>query len=212
MLSASEIDGLAELAYDSLTSGVSAEDVRDTLALSEEDFKQCLVRMFEVQAEAVRTRPTEHVYVQYVIDQLRNIVDLTDIISDFKNTKQHSAIVSAIKARSDIQDKILMKGQEFGIIVPSPVSGRSLVAGMVIEELSNKQLKKTILRELKAASEAMDDFGEVSFVDIEPGAIHRGPALPPPDVVSEEQVPADVSPKKKVKKKKQRLRVGGRKP
>lgn len=189
---------------------MEASEVREDLALNEEDFRAVLVHMFDAKAEEVRNRPTEHVYVQYIIDQCKNIADLTKLIAEFKTTRQHSSMVSAIKARSDIQDKIIDRGQQFGVIASSPERPGQLVAGIVIAELTNEELKKTILRELKQAQKMMDDFGDVNFIDVPVTEIHRGPALPPAEMAelspSEE---ASEPAAKPVKRKKQRVRIGG---
>jgi hypothetical protein len=207
-LSTEEVSDLAELAYEAMLSGMDANEVRDDLALSEDDFKAVLVHMFDAKAEEVRSKPTEHVYVQYVIDQCKNIADLTKIIGEFRTTRQHSAMVSAIKARSDIQDKIIERGQQFGIIASSPERPGQLVAGIVIAELTNQELKQTITRELKEANRMMEQYGDRPFIDVEVGEIHRGPALPPAELSELTPAEAEPAPLTKPKRKKQRVRVG----
>lgn len=211
-LTKQELDDLSAVAYDALLSGMDMSELRDDLALDEDDFKAVLVHMYDAKAEEVRNRPTEHVYVQYIIDQCRNLGDLTKVISEFKTTRQHSAMVSAIKARSDIQDKIIERGQQFGIIAKAPEGGGQLVAGIVIAELTNTELKQAIMRELKEAQRFMTEYGDTNFIDVKVSEVHRGPALPPADL--DEMHPTDTAaeptdkPKVKVKKK-QRLRIGG---
>jgi hypothetical protein len=209
-LSNEEVSDLAELAYDALLSGMDADEVRDDLALNEDDFKAVLVHMFDAKAEEVRSKPTEHVYVQYIIDQCKNIADLTKLVGEFRTTRQHSAMVSAIKARSDIQDKIIERGQQFGIIASAPERQGQLVAGIVIAELTNMELKQTIMRELKETNRMMEQFGDRPFIDVEAGEIHRGPALPPAEL--SELTPEESEPVPKPKRKKQRVRIGATRP
>lgn len=209
-LPADQLADLAELAHEAMLSGMDTAEIRDDLALSEEDFKSVLVHMFDAKAEEVRNKPTEHVYVQYIIDQCKNLADLTKLVTEFRSTRQHSAMVSAIKARSDIQDKIINRGQEFGIIAKTPERTGQLVAGIVIAELTNIELRQAIVRELKTANDMMSAHGETSFIDIEIGPVHRGPALPAADLGEMHPViDAEVVAAKPKRKKKQRVRVGG---
>lgn len=210
-LSSEELDDLATLAWDALMTGVEGEELRDSLALDEEDFSAVLTRMFDAKASEVRNKPTEHVYVQYILDQGRNIADLTTLVQDFKKTRQHSAMVSAIKARSDIQDKILQRGQEFGLIASAQDGKGLLLAGIMIQELTNDELRRAVVRELRDINTMMKDSGDADFIDVEVKEIHRGPALPPEDMGELEAPkvePLPIKPKKK--KKKQRVRIGGR--
>jgi hypothetical protein len=210
-LTKKELGALSDLAYEAFVGGLSSEDVRDSLALPEDEFKLVLIHMFDTKAEEVRTRPTEHTYVQYVIDQHRNISDLTTIIGHYETTRNHSAMVSAIKARSDIQSKVLNQGQEFGIVASSPEENGNLVAGVVVTEMTNVDLKTALLRELSEAKRMMSEFGDSDFSRVEIGELHRGPALPPaPEVVVDrsKKIGKDPSaPKPKPKKKKQRFRI-----
>lgn len=209
-LTKKELEELAQVAFDALVSGMDASELRDELALDEDDLKAVLVHMFDAKAEELRNRPTEHVYVQYVIDQCRNIVDLTKLIGEFKTTRQHSAMVSAIKARSDIQDKMIERGQEFGVIAKPTERNGPLVAGIVIAELTNNELKQTIVRELKEVQRMMAQFGDANIIDVEVSELHRGPALPAADLATlhPEQPDIEPEPKPKAKRKKQRMRIG----
>lgn len=209
-----DLSELADLAYEAFITGLTGEDVRDSLGLPDEDFKTVLVHMFDAKAEEVSARPTEHTYVQYIIDQVRNITDLTTIVGHYETTRNHAAMVSAIKARSDIQDKILDRGQQFGIVASAPEQSGGLIAGVVVTEMTNRDLRSSLLRELSEAKRMMAEFGDIDFASIEVGKIHRGPALPPaPEVVVDrsKKPTADSSKSKAATKKpKQRFRIAGK--
>lgn len=205
-LSPEEVSELAIVAHEAFLEGQAGEDIREGFGLDHDSFREVLTKMFDAQATEVRGRPTEHVYVQYVIDQCRNIADLTKLIGKFQTTSSHSAMVSAIRARSDIQDKVLERGQEFGIIAKEPEKSGALIAGIVIADLSNPQLKQTVVRELANVRKMMLDTGDIDFMDIEVGPIHRGPSAPLPPIVAEVKV---MAPTQARKKKKQRIRIVG---
>jgi hypothetical protein len=163
--------------YGLLCSGKDDTEILDEMGIGVEEFEKLKAAMFDVKADEVRAKPTEHTYVQYMIDQMRNLSDLDDMIESFKTTKQYNAMVGAVRARSEILDKLIAKGQEFGLIHKMP-DKKEIVAGILVADLTNKELKKMITRELTNLNGMMRRYGDRNIMDIEPGAIHRGEALP----------------------------------
>jgi len=163
--------------YGLLCSGKEDSEILDEMGIGVEEFEKLKAAMFDAKADEVRARPTEHTYVQYMIDQLRNLRDLDDMVGTFKTTKQYNAMVGAVRARSEILDKLIAKGQEFGLIHKMP-DKKEIVAGVLIADLTNKELKTMITKELTNLNSMMRRYGDKSILDIEPGALHRGEALP----------------------------------
>lgn len=174
----------------------------EELGVDEDTYIRIKAKMFDVKAEEIRTRPTEHVYVQYLLDQTLNIRDLTNMIGEFKSTKQYNAMVGAIRTRADLQDRMIKMGQDFGLIRKAPQQ-KQIVAGIVIQELSNSELKRAALRELRTLNKLMEAEGDVDFLDVEANELHRGPALALPEPEPEPR--AKPAPKRKKRKPKQRM-------
>jgi hypothetical protein len=196
-LSPEELEAAAHVLFDALTSGIPDDDAMDELGVDEATYSRIKAKMFDLKAEEVRTKPTEHVYVQYMLDQAANIRDLTGMISEFKKTKQYNAMVGAIRTRADLQDRLIKQGQDFGLIQKSPAQ-RQVVAGIVITEMTNVELKRAAMRELRTLSRLMESAGDVDFLDVEASEVHRGPALKAP-----EREPLEVGrPEPKAKKRK----------
>lgn len=173
-----------------LTHGKTPEEAAEEMGLDSETFEEIRAGMFEVKAREIKGRPTEHVFVQYVIDQTNNLNDLTDTIRAFKDpnnaSKQYNALVGAVRARAEILDKIIEKGQEFGIIEKKPEE-KIIRGGVVVSNLKDDQLKKMITGALSNLNRLMEQHGEVNIVDVTPGDSHYElPALPP----ASETVPA----------------------
>jgi hypothetical protein len=163
--------------YGMLSAGEDESDILDEMGLTATEYEHLKAAMFSEKAEEVRSKPVEHVYVEYMIDQLKNIAALDDVISNYRETKQATAIVGAIRARSEIMDKLIARGQEFGLIKKVP-NRNELVAGVVIANLTNKELKKEITGALGGLNEMMLKYGDSNIIDVTPGNIHRGKCLP----------------------------------
>jgi hypothetical protein len=163
--------------YGMLSAGEDESDILDEMGLTATEYEHLKSAMFNEKAEEVRSKPVEHVYVEYMIDQLKNIAALDDVISNYRETKQATAIVGAIRARSEIMDKLIARGQEFGLIKKVP-NRNELVAGVVIANLTNKELKKEITGALGGLNEMMLKYGDSNIIDVTPGNIHRGKGLP----------------------------------
>lgn len=155
-----------------MSEGLEHDEIALALGVSLTEYHELLKRFYEEESDVVRNKTTEEVYVDYVIQQNRNIRDLTNILSEFDDAKQPAAAVGAIRARSDILDKIIAKGQEFGFIEKKPE--RKLVAGVLITNLSTPELRKKIAGELGTLERLMEQYGDApSIGEIDPGPLHR---------------------------------------
>jgi hypothetical protein len=206
-----ELTSAAEYLWHLLLSGKTDEEATDELGVDPDDYNRIKLRAFDLKAQELRRAPVEHVYAQYILDQTRNIKELTNMLGEFRSSRQHNAFVGGIRLRADLYDRILTKGQECGLIHKSPEQ-RQIVAGVVVADLSNKQIQAMIKKELEVATTMMEKFGESPFMDLDPGDVHYGPALPPARSAEEDATDADgepaVRPSKKAKKrKKQRLAI-----
>lgn len=63
-----------------------------------------------------KSRDTYVVWTEYRLQQLQCAKELEDMAEIFRSTKQHNAVVTALKARSDIVERIVKMGQELGVI------------------------------------------------------------------------------------------------
>lgn len=107
--------------------------VKTLIALSYNDFEICdfleikgheLARLkkevFFEEIMTTRQMSNEERFAQYKLQQMEVVKDIDVLIERFKETKQLQALVGALKLKSDIQDGIISKGMEFGVIEKMP--------------------------------------------------------------------------------------------
>lgn len=163
--------------YSLLARGKTDKQIMRRMGLAADELDELKVSMFDAKADEMRARPDEHVYVEYLLNQSLNIRDLTRMINEFKTTKQYNAMVGAIRARAEIYDKLIAKGQEFGLIKKTP-DRKEILAGVLVAELSNKELQKAVVGELSMLDSLTKRFGSGDILDLPaPESLHRGPAL-----------------------------------
>jgi len=160
--------------WDYLTDGKTDEEARKKLKISVEDFVDLKRKMMEREIARLSTQTTEEVYVKHSIAQIQNIRDLTDMIKEFKKSKQYNAMVGAVKARAELYDKLLKMGQDLGIIEKEAVK-HEVVGGIVVSDLSSKELKKMITSELAGLNDMMKRYGSSNIIDIKPKPTHGPP-------------------------------------
>ncbi len=167
-----------ETIFTKLSSGLSDKQIIQDMGLTVEEYVGLKGAMLDAKADEVRSRPHEHVYVEYMIAQMGNVRDLSSMIDQMHVKKKYASLVSAVRARSDILDNLIEKGQEFGLIHKKP-ERKEIVAGVMVSELSNDKLKKLIIGELGVLNNLRKEFGEKDFAKIEASdSLHHGPALP----------------------------------
>lgn len=193
--------------YGALCDGDDEGDILDEMGLNTEEYEGIKEKMLEAKAQELKTKPVEYIYVQYIIDQMKNVKVLDDfIIKNNTDKKSTQSLVGAVRARSEILNHIITKGQEFGIIKKAP-NRSEVVAGVLIAEMSNIQLKKEITSSLGSLNILLKKYGDSSIIDVTPGDLYRGKALPEAVLKKEESETDDGIKVKKVddvKKKKKR--------
>ena len=196
--------------WEQLCLGKTTTEIMDYIGLSPKVFKILKHQVMDDKALELRNKPSEHVYVEYILAQQQNIKDLTKMIEEFKNTKQFNALVGAIRARADLHDKIIAKGQEFGVFRKEPE--RKVIAGILVAEMTRKDLKTAITGAISNLDKMVGMYGDGNIIDVPTGDLHYGKALPPPG--SEPSAPVAPKAKKtaRAKTSKTSKRARGRKP
>jgi hypothetical protein len=176
-LKRTELLELASTVYDYMVRGKKDTWIMEQLGIDAEDFQEVKRFLLESKAENIRNQPREHYFVEYSIEQRRNIRDLDDLIKNLDKGSQYNAIIGAIRLRSDITDKIVNRAQEFGL-VKKEATKHEMVGGIIIAQLGADELRKAITDQTKALGEAMGRYGEKSFLALPAtGALHYGPSI-----------------------------------
>lgn len=175
-LSRSEMMEAAATVYGELLKGLNHTEVMDILGYDAETYEEVRKFMLDVRSDELRTKPREHVYIDYVIEQRRNITDLNDLIKNLDEKTQYNAVVGAIRLRSDIVDKIVQKGQEFGFIKKT-AERKELIGGLLLVDMTTDELKKQILGQTKMLEGVVKKFGDADFTTGHDGPLHYGPTF-----------------------------------
>ena len=164
--------------------GKSDADVMIELGLDVDKYREIKKRAMRREGQYLKAKTKEELYAEYVLNQSSCVKDLTNLSKDFKKSKNYSAMVSAVRARSEIYDKIIKTGQDFGIIEKKAERTEHLI-GVMIGKLSDDELRQTIVGELSNLQNMMGRFGEQDIIDVEPGPIYR--SLPQPKISKKDE-------------------------
>lgn len=163
--------------YQMMVEGKTEDEIMDELGMDVATFRDARRFMLELKTEDIRLKPREHVYVEYCIAQEKNLYDLNDLLEKSRSeTKQYNAAVGAIRLRSDILNKMIEVGQEFGLIKKEPVR-KEILAGLVVGELSNDDLKQAVRDQIVKLNKLVSDFGDGDIMSMKTGPLHYGPTV-----------------------------------
>src|SRR6478609_660514 len=163
----------AAFIYECRIRGKRDKYIQEELGFNAEQYNEVCKFLLEHRSEQIREMPREHVYVEYVIDQKKNIKDLDSLIKNLDANSQYNALIGAIRLRSDIQNKILDRAQEFGL-VKKEAEKRELIGGIAIFELGADDLRKKIVSHTKSLADVMRDYGEKDFLRLPAPELHYG--------------------------------------
>lgn len=150
-------------------------EIQDVMMLTPTQFAAYKKSLYAQESEDLRTKTTEDVFLEYKWAQEQCIRELDDAKAAFDSEKGGNAIVGAIKAKSEIIDKVMQIGQSMGVITKTPET-KLVLNGHIIAGMSDADLRKEIAKEMGGLAQAMAKYGEVNM-DGEP--ISDGPVMPP---------------------------------
>ena len=151
--------------------GLTDDQICDRLRITYDDLREALKHMYETRAEQLRQTPREHMYIDYCTEQRRNIHDLNQLIKKLDEAKQSNAYVGAIRLRSEITDKIIEKGQEFGVIKKTP-QRTEVVAGILVADMTQEDLRKGIIEQSKLLKDVLEKYGDGDITTLKDGPTH----------------------------------------
>lgn len=171
---------LAASIYDQLLDGQSDTEIMDDLGVTAQDYADAKKFLLDSKGDEEVSLSTKARFARYVIEQERNIVDLTDLVNHLDRQKQYSAVIGAIRMRSDIADRVIATGQTLGVIAKEP-ERRLLLGGISVTDMKEGDLRKGVLEAIGGLSKMIDKYGSGSNVrELSPGRLHHGEAIDVP--------------------------------
>jgi len=155
-----------------LQQGRAASELQAELGLTTAAFNQLKEAALGTEIDRLKSNTTEQTYIEYCLAQQGCIRDLNDLLDQYREAKNASAIVGAVKARSDIIDKMIKLGQDFGIIERKPQENR-IIAGVVVTQLSNEELRAAITDQISSLNNLVTEYGDKKIQDMNPGELYR---------------------------------------
>lgn len=117
--------------------------------------------LYSVEERSVVGRRAEEVYVDYVARSRAHLRQLQELLDTLKGSNQGSAAVGAVKAKQDILDRIIARGQEMGFIDKRPERKE-----VVLARLDDRALIERLGVELAALRTLATRYGETPFIDV----------------------------------------------
>ena len=144
--------------------GLTLEEAQEVEGWSDLDADYFARKLIETEVAIVKDRPIEEVFVDYVLKQTALVKDLEAVKKNFGKSNQFNALVGAIKAQSDIHDKIIARGQEFELIHKAP-TGMKFIGSIAVADLSVEEVNELMTRELGTlAALKASNFGDTITV------------------------------------------------
>jgi hypothetical protein len=145
-----------------LADGMTDLEACDELGLDIQDYNALKREMYAQDKLELVGKSTEEVYADYVRNQTKCVRDLDDLADMLKKAGQPAAIVGAIKAKSDIFNRIIDTGQTFGIIEKVP-ERKQIIGGIAVGQLDNEELRKLIADQLAGLKQFVGRYGNVDL-------------------------------------------------
>lgn len=117
--------------------------------------------LYRQEAAEVTNKTVEDIFLEYKWAQEKCMRDLDDAMKGIPEN-QPNALIGAIKAKSDIIDKVLKTGQEIGVINKEP-ERKVIIHGHVVAQMDNNSLRKLIAQETNLLADAISKYGDTDM-------------------------------------------------
>jgi hypothetical protein len=163
--------------YGHLVDGSTEEEIIDELGVTAQHYQAAKQFLLTSKGEEEERMTPQQRYARYMIEQERNIADLNDLVGNLDYKKQYSAIVGAIRIRSEIAENVIKTGQTLGVVSKEP-ERRVVVGGISITDMSETDLRKGVLTAIGGLSQMIERYGTGANVrQLSPGPLHHGERL-----------------------------------
>lgn len=169
-----------------LASGKDDLQVMDEMGVTPGEYNTLKRELYAQEKLELQGRGPEEVYIDYVLQQRKCIKDLDDVLGKFTTTKQYNAVVGAVRAKSDILDKLIVKGKELGVI-REDTEANKVVAGFLVVGMNAEELRTAVAKQAGMAAELLQRYGEMDMLGggiaptaAAPAATKATPARPAP--------------------------------
>jgi len=121
------------------------------------------------ERQTVEHRPTIDLYVEYRLQAMSAAAQLEDIAHKAKKAGEYNAATNATRARFQILDKTMDRGQELGIVPRAPKRTES-VGGILVATMSDVELLAHLRVQHQNTASLVSKYGSggpmIPFVDV----------------------------------------------
>lgn len=157
-----------------LARGESDLEIQQDLEITESRYLELLEELYREDANKRFNKPPEQSYIDFCLRQEGCIKDLNALIRKCKRSAQPQAMVSAIRAKSDIIDKMVQRGQDFGLLHKVPEQ-HQVVGGVVVANMSDAELRAQVVEQLETMRTMMKRYGELPMLEAAPKPLPAAP-------------------------------------
>jgi hypothetical protein len=177
-----------------ITEGRSDDDIKAELCLSDHDWESYRTAFISQESSKAK-RPDIEIFIEYQLRQLGHIDELEKARQVAVKKQQPQHAVSATKAKAELLDKIIQRGQDLGIYHRE--GQKLMVSGaMGLVHLTPHQLAERLDRSVMRLKALSDDLGHPLELSGVVDAVREERSLKIVDVAAEDaaEVPEEQAP------------------
>ena len=147
---------MLDLVEDTIMRSLTDEKAAQELGIGTAELKRHQQAALDRFINNLQSQTTLHVYALYVLEQKSCMVELQNMINSYKTTNQHNAVVGAVKAKSEILDKIIGKGQDMGVI-EKRAKRIEFIGSLDVRNMTELDIARQIMEQMKEINELVDE-------------------------------------------------------
>lgn len=168
-----------------LADGKADEEICKQLCVSSPDALAELIETYHAELiDKLKRKSPERKFADYLTKQGQGIRVLDQLVADLRSAKEGkftpavaSAVVSAVRARADLIDRIETRGIQCGLF-PKEIE-QKMVRGVDVSKLTPAQLKGAIFTQVQDLS-TLVEYEDVSLGELDAGDLYRDDLPPVP--------------------------------
>jgi hypothetical protein len=159
-----------------LAAGKTDQEIVEAMDITAVELSNLKRRMYSQEVVNIADRPAEESFVDYRIQMYGVCSDLDAVSKEAMKVKQLNAASSALKAKAQIIDKVMERGQEMGVI-PRAARKTELIGGVLVAALTDHELLDRINELSKNSARLLKDYGDKPMTKTASPTMYSGPSV-----------------------------------
>ena len=158
--------------------------IMEALDCTPSELRNLKEKLLKTETQALHNRTAEETFLDYKWRMMAVVDSLETISASASKARQFNAAMGAQKAKAQVIDTIMTRGQDMGLINRA-AKRTEVVGGMVVAHLDGAELLDAVKTAVASTTRMLADYSDISMDMVDSGDVYFDEVEPEPIVIKE---------------------------